>query len=182
MLIEKQVYNKGDILYHATHGLCRVKGVVERSILGESDFCYYLEPERIGKVNARFFVALNRIHEAGFHRPLTADRAKKILDYLKKGHAASGLSRKVENDDLLTLSQKKTPRAYADILLLLVEDKDVLSNRKKSRLFRYAADILAHELALALNISVKRANLRMWNSMKVLHTNARLRGVLDKIN
>jgi RNA polymerase-interacting CarD/CdnL/TRCF family regulator len=94
----KNGLRKGELLFHPTHGLCELTGVVKSS--GSKEDSYLVQPVQRNHDRIRFIIPQEALVESGFDRLITADDARAILKYLETGEKKK--SRSCQAWDLAT--------------------------------------------------------------------------------
>ncbi|MDD5216670.1 MAG: hypothetical protein PHN49_04900 [Candidatus Omnitrophica bacterium] len=79
---------QGNLLYHAAHGLCRVKQLTRQIEAGKEVLFYALEPSSANKTKVRFIIPAVNVQASGFHSLVSTMEAKGILKYLGDGNSA----------------------------------------------------------------------------------------------
>ena len=149
-------FQRGDVLFHATHGLCLVKGIVGKPG-GLEGLSYWIEPVRPGKHLSRYFVGVHQAIESGFHLPISEKEMEDIFLSFRRGRTEPGSFDRVDYSfQLRTIAQGNTARAFADVLLMAVS-KQLYCDRGEIKIVKHAAEALAQEIAAVLKIPVKKA-------------------------
>lgn len=149
-------FQRGDVLFHSTHGLCAVKGIVGRPS-GLEGLSYWIEPIQSAKHLSRYFVGVHQAIQSGFHRPISKKEVGAIFEsFHPGGKEAESFSQEDYSFQLRTVSQGNTARAFAKVLLMAAS-KQLYCDRGESKIVRHAADALAREIAVVLKITVPKA-------------------------
>lgn len=178
MRTEKVEFKEGMLLFHPAYGPFVVKGVLRKPELGGDGLCYWLEPDRRQCLGTRFFIAVNRIQEAGFHPPLSQEDADKILEYLQNSDEPNINS----SQEIYSLVQENTPWAFARILAIFSSRSSGEHTREEREALQRAVQGLSEELAYVLRIPVKSAALRIQKSIGFsTHLNLKIREALGRV-
>jgi RNA polymerase-interacting CarD/CdnL/TRCF family regulator len=149
-------FQRGDVLFHSTHGLCLVKGIVGKPG-GLEGMSYWIEPVRPAKHLSRYFVGVYQAIQSGFHSPISEKEIEDIFASFRCGKTEPENS---PNENyplrLRTVAQGNTAQAFSQVLLMAVS-KQLYCDRGESKIVKHAAEALAQEIAIVLKIPVKKA-------------------------
>lgn len=156
---------RGDLLYHAFHGLFRVDEVIKQNQSEGSVRCYSLVPQKADRSKTRFTVAVAGIGDSGFHALVSLREANEILQYLRKKvvtalppRAASKSAPSAPQDNAWNLAQA--------ILSFSFEKPEAKDQRSRQKLERSAKGLVG-ELALVFNTTLKEAAAKVKKSLGV---------------
>ena len=79
--IVRKALIKGQLLFHATHGLCRV----DKVNLEEGEIVYVLLPVLQQYAKARFLIPQKTFEHSGFNQLLAVSESQSLLDFFKNG-------------------------------------------------------------------------------------------------
>lgn len=147
---------KNDLLYHATHGLCRVMTVIEDKTKAK-DYLYALLPETLeNRSKIRFTLPHSALALSGFNRLISEDEAQAILEYFQSGRG------KVAEDD----------HAWALAISLREEARSTDNSRdaRRSLKLKQLTRALVGELACALKCTLREISQRVQQKMDVTMT------------
>lgn len=144
-------FAKQDLLYHPTHGLCRVERVTEQEQAGKKVPCYSLVPRVGSKMKVRFVVAAPDLEASGFHRVISAKEANRILEYLKAGDNSAD-----QTGQTWTLAKN---------ILSFSKDKLNPRDQRKRQLMEHSVKGLVGEFSCVLKISLKEAVRKIQQSL-----------------
>lgn len=139
MIKAKAKLAKDDLLFHATHGLCRVTAVTAS---GDSkEISYFLFPVSANRGKVRFIIPLSSFEESGFNKLISTKEANAILDYFKTG----------------TKKESQSGQAWTQAVLVWSESSsgDRLKDKKRRQMLEEAIKSISAELAFALNQPAK---------------------------
>lgn len=183
MLSEKVEFKEGMLLFHPAYGPFVVKGISKRPELGGDGLCYWLEPDRRQRLGTRFFIAVNRIQEAGFHPPVSEGEAEKLLEYLRNGDELKSGNSKERIKEICSLLQENTPWAFTRILFILSHANANEQSREEREALQRSVQGLTAELAYILKIPIKSAALKIRKSLGFsAHANPRVREALERVS
>lgn len=146
---------KDSLLFHPTHGLCRVSAVLQGP--APDEIRYELLPMLQHQAKIRYIVPQKMLTESGFHPLMTVRQAKSILEFFKTG------KKKKSN---------QSGEAWAMAVVIHTESFN-RENMKDSRMrqkLSLSVKALSAELAFILHLSVKevcdaiRQNLRQQSA------------------
>lgn len=147
---------QGDLLYHATHGLCRVDGITKESQAGKVALCYSLVPKTANRMKARFVIWANDIKISGFHVPVSLKEANKILESLKSGDIKKVLSGVKPKAASLFAQENQTWTMARDVLSFSKGNLEAKDQRKRQMLENSARGLVG-ELAVVFKTSMREA-------------------------
>lgn len=152
--------NVGDLLFHAVHGLCRIDKVMEKSPSGETSLCYALVPKARTKMKTRFVITAAGMEASGFHSPVSAKEADKILQYLKAGDSSDAAPKSASS----VISQAQT-WSLAQVILSLSFEKYEAKDQRKRQILERSVKGLIGELAYVFNTSLKETAAKIQTSL-----------------
>lgn len=153
---------KNDLLFHASHGLCRVTTISKSPASKEMD--YSLLPVNTNHAKVRFVIPQSSFENSGFNKLISPKDAHSILEFFKTGKkkdSSSGQAWEV-----------------AEMISLESSRKDAVKDNKKQQRLSVCVKSLASELAFVLNTTVPeitekmRKNLRAVSAIHPLVLNA----------
>ena len=148
---------KGQLLFHPSHGVCRIRGIVSRPELAMDGLCYWIEPKKRGRSTVCFFITTSRLPESGFHIPASGKKASEVVDYLKNGEKQKRLMGMERVETLRALAKKNTALDYAKALHMIIDHPEQEVNREMRQLFKYYLEGLVRELSFSLELTVSLA-------------------------
>jgi RNA polymerase-interacting CarD/CdnL/TRCF family regulator len=167
VLMSKKI-GAGDLLYHAVHGLCRVREVIRKKEANQEVVYYSLVPKVPGQMKFSLMIDGRGIEASGFHAPVTPKEANKILEYLKTASAAPVENRleeiKEKNDR--SFAEHNTTWALAKCILNCSRNEMQAKDQKRRQNLDRAAAGLVKELAFALKISVQDVVAKVQKSLE----------------
>ncbi len=134
--------SRQDLLFHPSHGLCRVDTVTRKRGNGPSVLCYSLVPKVMSRMKVRFVVAAPDLRASGFHKIISAREAKKILDYLKAGDGRA--------------EQSDQTWALARNILSFSKERSNPRDQRQRQLLEHSVKGLVGELACVLQLDLKK--------------------------
>ena len=149
---------RGDLLYHAVHGVCRVQEIVKQVRSDEEVSYCAMVPHRTQTSQVRFLVALEEIDLSGFHELISLEEAEKIVEYFKAGHTSP-----VEAP--VSFAQDTRTWALAKTLMLCSRDEVVAKDQKRRQFLSRSAKGLIGELAFVFNVPLKKAALMVQSHL-----------------
>ncbi|MBI2167646.1 MAG: hypothetical protein HYU34_05350 [Candidatus Omnitrophica bacterium] len=154
---------RGDLLYHAFHGLFRVDEVIQQRQPGGPVRCYSLVPQKADKSKTRFTVAVTGIGDSGFRALVSLREAKEILQYLGKRVVAAIPSRAVSKAGSSILQDNAWNLAQT-LLSFSFEKPEAKDPRSRQKLERSVKGLVG-ELALVFNMTLKEAAAKVRKSL-----------------
>ena len=176
----KLAYRRGSLLYHSSHGPCRITDIIKEIQSGKGQYYYSLESKQPNCRGARFLIDSDQVEASGFHLAISPKEANKILDYLKTSDLNNCGLGKEQSEVILNLIKKNTPWTFSRVILILSLEKDGKAARGKREMLDRAAKGLIRELSFALEIPEEEAFSRMSKSLR--HTQKANPWVLDTIS
>lgn len=143
---------RGDLLFHAVHGVCRVDEIVNENRAGKEVCSYSLVPKMAGRMRVRFLVSVTDIQASGFHKPVTTKEAHEILGYLKAGV----LAEVPDNEEAWSLARS---------ILSSLHDKPEFRDARKRQMLERSAKGLVGELAFVFKTTLKAAASSIQRSL-----------------
>lgn len=143
-LMKKEKIVNGDLLYHSTHGLCRVERVTHP---GPS---YSLVPKIAVKMKSRFVISATDMEVSGFHRLISPREANKILRYLKVGNG------KKHSKPSVSSNPQVHAWGLAQGLLGFAYDKFEAKDQKKRQALERSVRGLVGELSCVFKLTPKK--------------------------
>lgn len=181
LITEKEItYGEGQLLYHPVHGLCAVKAIVNRPELSEGA-CYWIEPRGSRGDQVRFFIAVEHIHEAGFHVPVSRKDAEEILAYFRSGGESATISREEYGAKLQGLLRQNTAWAFAKVLSILSHSPVRERSHEERKMLQRSVDGLVKEFAFVLEMSLAEASSLIRNNIKYTKENEWVRNALQRM-
>ena len=153
---------RGDLLYHGVHGLCRVDEITKQNEAGKTALYYSLVPKTVNRMKVRFVISAADIKVSGFHTPITSKEADKILSYLKAGRAQKTLPEQLEPGSSANQDQVWVT---ANQLLALARGNSEAKDHRRHQTFENSAKGLVGELALVYKIALKEAAEKVRRSL-----------------
>ncbi len=146
----KETILKDDLLFHGSHGLCRVSAILPPEQRG-GDVSYSLLPVVASRGKVRFVISEKSLESSGFCKLISVDEANSILDFFK-----TGSSKDSRNSQAWALSVTIWSEA---------SNKDSMKDmRKRQRLERSVRGITG-ELAYVLKSTVKDVAERIQRNL-----------------
>ncbi len=179
-MTKKLAYQRGYLLYHSSHGPCRVKDIVKETQSGKDQYYYSLESKQPRFRGAKFLIDSNQVETSGFHPAISPKEANQILDYLKTSDVEDLKLGDKQSKVILSLIQENAPRAFARVVLIFSRERDGKGAKGKREMLSRAAKGLVLELSFALEIPEEEALSRMRKSLK--HSGKVNSWVLDTIS
>lgn len=135
----KETILKDDLLFHSTHGLCRVAAVTLSARSKEAD--YLLLPVSANQGKVRFTIPGNSLESSGFSKLISVKEAQAILEYFKTG----------DKKDF------KCSQAWAQAMTVCAEScgKELVKDKRQRQMLERSLKGLAGELALVLKLTLK---------------------------
>lgn len=161
----REAIAKGDLLYHAVHGLCRMDRVIKQYHPGKGEIlCYSLVPKATSRMKERFIVAMDDIEAAGFHLLISVKEANKILKYLKDGDSSAVPSDVVLNAQT-SLAEPNQTWGLAQVILTSSCDKFEIKDQRKRQALERSAKGLVGELAFVFKTTPKEIAAMVQKSL-----------------
>ena len=145
----KATIAKHDLLFHSTHGLCRVVAVTESA--QSAEISYSLLPVSSNRAKVRFIIPASSLENSGFSKPISVKEAHAILEYFKTGDK----------------KDSECGQAWTQSVMIWTEScgkSSVKDARKRQRLERSVKG-LASELAFVLKITAREIADRIQKNM-----------------
>ncbi len=165
-MTKKLTYKRGHLLYHSSHGPCRVKDIVKQTQSGKDQYYYSLESKQARFRGAKFLIDSDQVSTSGFHPAISREEANRILDYLKTSDPEDRKLGEKQPKMILSLIQENTPWAFARVVLIFSREHDGKGAKGKREMLGRAAKGLALELSFALEIPEEEGLDRMKKSLK----------------
>ncbi|MBI4372173.1 MAG: hypothetical protein HY585_00410 [Candidatus Omnitrophica bacterium] len=165
-MTKKLPYQRGHLLYHSSHGPCRVKDIIKQTQSGKDQYYYSLESKQPRFRGAKFLIDTNQVQTSGFHPAISPKEANQILDYLKTSDPDDLKLGEKQPKVILSLIQENAPRAFARVVSIFSREKDGKGAKGKREMLGRAARGLLLELSFALEIPEEEALTRMKKSLK----------------
>ena len=163
---ETLVYKRGHLLYHSSHGPCRVKDVIKQMEAGKEHFFYSLESKQNRFRGARFLIDSTQVETSGFHPAISAQEASKILRYLETTDPEDRELGITQPKVILHLIEQNAPWSFARVVLIYAREKDGKGAKGKREMLSRAARGLVRELSFSLEIPEEEAITKMKKSIK----------------
>ncbi len=128
-----------DLLFHSSHGLCRVSEITPASGAGETS--YVLLPLLRNQSKSRFIIPAAMLADSGFNKLMSVREANSIMEYFKTG-------RKKDSDLSPTW-------AMAAMIHLESSSQETARDVRKRQKMAQCVKGLAGELAYVLQTTVK---------------------------
>jgi len=155
--MKKAKIANGDLLYHSTHGLCRVERVTRPS--SSEGLSYSLVPKVAHRMKSRFVISAADMELSGFHELVSPKEANKILHYLKagndNGHPATGTEAPAEEQ---AWGLARSLQAFA-------HDKFEAKDQRKRQALERSARGLVGELSCVFKTTLKKTADRIQKSL-----------------
>ena len=164
--IQKLTYPRGSLLYHSSHGPCRVKEVIKQTQSGKEQLFYSLESKQARFRGAKFLIDINQVETSGFHPAISRQEAGKILDYLGTSDPSDRDLGINQPKIVLNLIEENAPWSFARVVLIYSREKDGKGAKGKREMLSRAVKGLVHEVSFALEIEEAEALVRMKKSLK----------------
>lgn len=143
---------KNELLFHSTHGLCRVATVTYAAPSIEASCSLITVPQSRSK--SRFTVPLDLLSNSGFNRLVTPRDALAILDYLKTGE-------KKKSAQGNAWSMAETLRAEA-------RSKEIIKDKRRGQELNQLVKSFANELTIALQSTLRETLAKIQESLEPL--------------
>ena len=166
MMTKKLAYQRGCLLYHSSHGPCRVRDIIKQTQAGKDQYYYSLESKQPRFRGAKFLIDSNQVETSGFHPAISSKEAKRILDYLKTSDPKDRGLGKDQPKEILRLIQENAPWSFARVVLIFSRENDGKGAKGKREMLGRAAKGLLFELSFALEISEEEGLSKMKQSLK----------------
>lgn len=163
--MKKTKIANGDLLYHSTHGLCRVERVTRPSASGQGGLSYSLVPKIAAKMKSRFVIAASDLAVSGFHDLVSPKEAHKILNYLKTGNGKNN----IESES--SLPQEDPAWGLARALQTFAHDKFEAKDQRKRQALERSVRGLVGELSCVFKTSLKKTADKIQKSLGRAHIN-----------
>ncbi len=132
----------GSLLFHAVHGMCRVREIMSDNS-GDS---YGLVPSTPSRNAYRYVIHRQHLGESGFHEPISASGAQDILDYFRTGRKAGNVPAG-EPAEFSTWS-------VAESVMTCARDENQLKDLRKRSALNRNAYALVREFSCVLKITL----------------------------
>ena len=165
-MTKKLAYKRGFLLYHSSHGPCRVTDIIKQTQSGKDQYYYSLESRQARFRKARFLIDTNQVETSGFHPAISSKEANKILNYLETSDPNDRELGHQQPKVVLRLIEENAPWAFSRVILIFSREKDGKGAKGKREMLGRAAKGLVYELSFALEITEEEALLRMKKSLK----------------
>ncbi len=165
-MAQKLAYQRGFLLYHSTHGPCRITDIIKQPQSGKDQFYYSLESKLPNCRGARFLIDSDQVEASGFHLAISPKEANKILGYLKTRDLNNCGLGKEQSEVILGLIRENTPWTFSRVILIFSLEKDGKAAKGKREMLDRAAKGLIRELSFALEIPEEETFSRMKKSLK----------------
>ncbi len=180
-MTKKLTYQRGSLLYHSSHGPCRVKDVIKQTESGKDQFYYSLESKQTRFKRARFLIDSTQVETSGFHPAISSKEANQILEYLKTRNAEDATLGKEQHKVILNLIEDNAPWSFGKVILIFSREKDGKGAKGKREMLGRAAKGLISELSFALEITEEEALIRMKKSLRRSSVNSWVLDTLSSI-
>ena len=165
-MTKKLAFKRGYLLYHSSHGPCRVKDIIKETQSGKDQYYYSLESKQPRFRGAKFLIDSDQVETSGFHPAISPKEANQILDYLKTSDPEDRKLGEKQPKVILDLIQKNAPWAFAKVVSIFSREKDGKGAKGKREMLGRAARGLILELSFALEIPEEEGLVRMKKSLK----------------
>ena len=179
-MTKKLAYQRGHLLYHSSHGPCRVRDIIKQTQSGKDQYYYSLESKQPRFRRARFLIDSNQVETSGFHPAISPKEANQILNYLKTSDPNDRELGSQQPKVILRLIEENAPWAFGRVVLIFSREKDGKGAKGKREMLGRAAKGLVRELSFALEIPEEEALVKMKKSLK--HNTKVNSWVLDTIS
>lgn len=179
-MAQKLAYQRGSLLYHSSHGPCRVKDVVKQTQSGKEQYYYSLESKQTRFRGAKFLIDIDQVKTSGFHPAISQQEANKILDYLETNDPNDRELGITQPKVVLHLIGENTPWTFSRVILIYSREKDGKGAKGKREMLSRAVRGLVNELSFALEIPEEETLVKMKKSLK--HSSKVNSWVLDIIS
>lgn len=145
----KTTIAKHDLLFHSTHGLCRVVAVTQAA--ESAEISYSLLPVSSNRAKVRFIIPASSLENSGFSKPISVKEAHSILEYFKTG----------------AKKDSECGQAWTQSVMIWTEScgkSSVKDARKRQRLERSVKGLVS-ELAFVLKITAREIADRIQKNM-----------------
>lgn len=155
----------GDLLYHSTHGLCRVNQLINENRGGQETLCYVLVPKIATRAKTRFVIEDTSLQASGFHPLVSVREANKILDYLTAGEIETVDS---NSDQKLgeTFIQDHNALGFAKKILILCRQDFEGKNKRSRQALERSTKGLVGEFAYVFKITLKEASEKIQKCLR----------------
>jgi len=134
-------------------------------------------------VSTNFYISVDHIDQAGFHRPITQEDAGQILKDLRKKDESGDASPEDKMAEISALCRQNTPWAFAKVLSRLSQSKGYEVPREGRKVLQNAAQGLTQELAFVLKIPLDQAVLRVRECLRGFKSpNPQVEGALQRVD
>ncbi|OGW72525.1 MAG: hypothetical protein A2Y02_02330 [Omnitrophica bacterium GWA2_52_12] len=131
---------KEDLLFHVTHGLCRVSAVMAATTAASNEGSYALVPVSLNHGKVRFIIPQSSLENSGFSRLISVKQALAILEYFKTGN-----KKETEFGHAWTLAETIRSESCS---------KEPQKDKRKRQKLEHSVKGITGELAFVLNQSV----------------------------
>ena len=157
--MKKQKISNGDLLYHSTHGLCRVERVTGGDSSDREGLSYSLVPKVVAKMKSRFVISATDMEISGFHGLVSPKEANKILLYLKAGNEQS------RSETGVPATSEEQAWGLARSLQAFAHDKFEAKDQRKRQALERSARGLVGELSCVFKTTLKKTADRIQKSL-----------------
>ncbi len=169
---KKLAYKTGNLLYHSSHGPCRVKEVIKQMQGGKEQFYYSLESKQTRFKGARFLIDIHQVETSGFHPAISAKEANKIMEFLRCGELDELATGAEQPKVVLSLIEQNNSWAFARVLLIYALEKDGKAAKGKREMLTRAVRGLVNELSYSLEIPEEDAVMKMKKNLRCRKVNS----------
>ncbi|OGW79256.1 MAG: hypothetical protein A3G33_00200 [Omnitrophica bacterium RIFCSPLOWO2_12_FULL_44_17] len=162
-MIQEEIV-KGDLLYHAVHGVCRVDEVSKEKESGKQVLRYSLVPKVANQMKARFIITAVDMEASGFHEPVSLKEANKILNYLKVEHKTV-TPPVVTSKAVAPVAWQNRAWGMAQAILTFSHEKFEAQDQRKRQSLERSAKGLVGELAFVFKSTLKETAARVQKSL-----------------
>ena len=165
-MTKKLAYQRGSLLYHSSHGPCRVRDIIKQTQSGKDQYYYSLESKQARFRGAKFLIDIDQVETSGFHPAISPKEANRILGYLKTSDPKDRQLGDKQPKVILGLIQENAPMAFSRVVLIFSREKGGKAAKGKREMLDRAAKGLIRELSFALEIPEEEAFLRIKKSLQ----------------
>ena len=165
-MTKKLAYQRGSLLYHSSHGPCRVVDVIKQTQSVKDKYYYSLESKQPRFRGARFLIDTDQVETSGFHPAISPKEANRILSYLNTSDPEDRQLGDKQPKVILGLIQENAPWSFARVIQIFSRERDGKGAKGKREMLGRAARGLVLELSFALEIPEEEALVKMRKSLQ----------------
>jgi len=171
---------RGDLLFHSSHGLCRVDELMKENHAGKEVLCYSLVPKVATRAKARFIIEGASLRTSGFHPLISTKEANKILDYLAAGKAEAAPPGRDAKSGHGLVQEHHAWSLAKEILFFCSQDLEAKNKSKRQALERSIKGLVG-EFSFVFKITSKEAADKIQKCLRgIAKTNPVILGILDQ--